>query len=124
MHRARDVNDLLLEEPTVLGLVSMMPATLGPSDAFRASRSTRPRSFDGDCRYFVAAQGHRGRIGAVCRVGNDHSTSIVAVGLVVGAHQQETGQLTGGPAAGCNVAALIPVMAQLLLESTMISSHP
>jgi hypothetical protein len=47
MHGRGDLGISSSKRPSVFGLVSMMPATSGPSDAFSFSRSTSPRSFDG-----------------------------------------------------------------------------
>jgi len=47
VHRRGDLVISSSNNPSVFGLVNMMPATSGPSDAFNFSRSTRPRSLDG-----------------------------------------------------------------------------
>ena len=83
--------------PRVLGLVSMMPATSSSSTARRASSDTQPRSSLFTVTVSYPPRGHRRRVRAVGRVGDDHLGALAALSLVPGPHEQQPGELTCGP---------------------------
>ena len=79
--------------PSVLGLVSIRQATSSVAFARRSSRSTPPSSRRADLHDLVAGHRHRRRVGAVRGVRRQHLRLVLAAVLVVGAREQQAGQL-------------------------------
>ncbi len=59
-----------------------------------------PRASLGSVDRPVAGHHHRRRVGAVGRVGDEHDVRVAAAVLVVGAHQQQAGELAVGAGRG------------------------
>ena len=77
--------------PQVLGLVSMMAATSGPSAALTAVGGDRAVVARRDRLHGVAHEGGGGRVGAVRGVGHQHDVALGALGLVRGLDGEHAG---------------------------------
>ena len=90
-----DGHDVLLEEPQGVRVGEHDPGHVLVEHRAQRLEVDTTALVARDRDDLVAAQCHRGRIGAVGGVGDDHLVPGVPCGRVPGSHEQEAGQLAG-----------------------------
>ncbi len=93
MQRIGDVADFGLEDPSVLGLVTIRAATSSSSRRRISAASRKPRAFDARDHHLESGQRRAGRVGAVGGIGDDHLARLRAAFAMIGARDQQAGQL-------------------------------
>ncbi len=93
VHDPGDLLDVRSNSPSVFGFVSIRQATSSSAFARRSSRSTPAVGRRADLDHLVAGHRHGGRVGAVRGVRREHLAALLAAVLVVGAREQQAGQL-------------------------------
>ena len=88
-----DLVDLLSKTPSVLGLVSISAATSSFTCASSDANVDHARCVRLQVLDLVAADRRGGGIGAVRRVGDEDLLARIALRLVIGADQQDAGEL-------------------------------
>ncbi len=97
----RDGGDVLLEEAQGVRVGQHDAGHLVVEDAVQGGHVDAATGVARHRDGLVSAKGHRGRVGAMCRVGNDHLGPHRSLGLVPRPHEQQAGELPGGT--GCRL---------------------
>ena len=92
-----DLGDVLLEQPQGVGVREHDAGHVRVEAGPQGVEVDQAPPVGGNRNRLVAAEGYRRRVGAVGGVGDDHLVAGLAFGLVIGPHEQESGQFAGRP---------------------------
>ena len=88
-----DLVDLALEHADGAGVGQHQRRRVVGDDLFQLRHIDHAQRIGAEVLHLVAADGGRGRVGSVRRVGDDDLAPRISLGLVVSAHQQDAGEL-------------------------------